>query len=293
MNEIELRLRAGGGVIDRRSHRDLSGHIDRLVRTGRLTALLPAVYCLSAQVDDLDIRLRAAVLWAGPDAVLTGYSAARLTFWPSRQLPHISVALPTQSRRSLPGVEVECRRIPEWLVQRRGPLRLTVPALTAVDLAAGPDGGDAIDRVLLTREGSLGEMWEALRAQPHRRHNKQRARLLHDSRDEPWSAAERLQHRLLRGAGLTGWGSNRWVAAGGDNYVVDVLFRRERLVLEVDGWETHGGRQSFESDRRRRNHLVLAGYRVLNFTWRQLVDEPDWVISCIRTALAGDAFRYR
>jgi hypothetical protein len=66
-------------------------------------ALLPAVYCLSAQVDDPDIRLRATALWAGRDAVFTGFSAARLTFWPSRQLPHISVALPNQSRRSLPG----------------------------------------------------------------------------------------------------------------------------------------------------------------------------------------------
>lgn len=75
------------------------------------------------------------------------------------------------------------------------------------------------------------------------------------------------------------------MAAADENYVVDVLFRRERLVLEVDGWETHGGRPAFESDRRRRNHLAMAGYRVLNFTWRQLIDDPDWVISCIRTAL--------
>lgn len=119
MNEIELRLRAGGGVIDRRSHRDVSGHIDRLVRTGRLAAVLPAVYCSSAQVDDPMSGCGPAALWAGPDAVLTGLSAARLTFSPNRRLPHNSVALPTQSRRSLPGVE--CRRIPEWLVRRRGP----------------------------------------------------------------------------------------------------------------------------------------------------------------------------
>jgi len=30
---------------------------------------------------------------------------------------------------------------------------------------------------------------------------------------------------------------------------------------------------------------VLAGYRVLNLTWRQLVDDPDWVLDCVRTAL--------
>ena len=52
----------------------------------------------------------------------------------------------------------------------------------------------------------------------------------------------------------------------------------------LDGWETHGTRLAFEEDRRRRNYLVLAGYAVLNFTYRQLVEEPQWVIDCIRHA---------
>ena len=61
-------------------------------------------------------------------------------------------------------------------------------------------------------------------------------------------------------------------------YRVDVLFAAQRLVLEVDGWEVHGTRLAFESDRRRRNEIVLAGYRVLNFTARQIRDDPEWVV---------------
>ena len=52
---------------------------------------------------------------------------------------------------------------------------------------------------------------------------------------------------------------------------MDILFKRQRLILEINGWETHGTRLAFEEDRRRPNHLVLAGYAVLNFTYQQLV----------------------
>ena len=39
--------------------------------------------------------------------------------------------------------------------------------------------------------------------------NQTRRQLLLDSRDEPWSEAERLFHRLLREAGITGWKANQ------------------------------------------------------------------------------------
>lgn len=285
MRELEIRLRSSGGVLQRCSHRDLSGHIDRMVRTGRLTALLPGVYCTAPDATNPLVRLRAAALWGGPDAVLTGHAAAKLTFWPSSPLDQITLALPTQAKRSQAGFDVQLRRVPDRWISQHGRLRVTCASLTAVDLAAGPNGGDVIDRVLRTGQGSLDDMWAALSDHPRRHGNKQRAELLRDSRNEPWSEAERLQHRLLRRAGIGGWGTNRWVPVGDPGYVVDVLFEWERLVLEIDGWETHGTREAFESDRRRRNHLVLAGYRVLNFTWRQLVDQPEWILECVHSAL--------
>ena len=66
---------------------------------------------------------------------------------------------------------------------------------------------------------------------------------------------------------------------------MDVLFRRERVVLEVDGWAAHGGREAFEANRVRHNALVLAGYSVLHVTWRQLQDDPEWVLACVRAAI--------
>lgn len=285
VNEIELRLHRSGGALARSTHRDIAGTLDRGLRTGALVSVLPGVYCAAGDISAPQVRLRAALLWAGPDAVLTGLSAAHLTFWPTCRLDAVTVAVPTNSKASRPGVAVERRRIPPDLVLRRTGCAVTVPALTAVDLAVRPDGGDVIDRVLRTGSATVDQMWDAHRRQPQRAGNALRAALLTDSRDEPWSEAERYAHRLLRAARISGWRTNVWVRVGETGYFLDLLFHRERVALEIDGWQTHGTRTAFEDDRRRRNELVLRDYLVLNFTWWQLVDDPSWVLDSVRRAL--------
>jgi very-short-patch-repair endonuclease len=285
VDEIARRLRAGGGAIDRRSHPDLAGAFDRRLRTGELVALLPGVYCPPAAGARTEVRLRAAALWAGPDAVFTGLTAARLTFWPDCALATITIALPGLTKVSRPGFSIERRRVPSTDLVDLGGLRATQPSLTAVDLACTPAGGEAIDRALRSRTATLAQMWSALARHPNRPGNPQRRALLKNSADQPWSEAERVLHRLLRGSGLIGWSTNVWVTATGSRYCVDVLFAAAALIVEVDGWGVHGSRSAFEDDRRRRNHLVVEGYRVLNLTWRQLVDDPDWVLDCLRAAL--------
>jgi len=284
VEEIRHRLRAGGGAIDRRSNRDLAGAIDRMLRTGELVASLPAVYCLREDADQWAVRVAAASLWLGRDAVFTGAAAARLTFWPDCPAETISMARRGSTQRSRSYIHVEKRVIPAGLIVTCASFRATIPSLTALDLASR-FGGDAIDRALRSRTATLEQMYEAFALQPHRRGNGRIAALLLDSQNEPWSEAERLMHRLLRRHRITGWSGNRWLSVGELRYCVDVLFPTERLILEVDGWETHGSRDAFEADRRRRNRLVLAGYAVLNFTWRQLHDEPGWVLSTISEAL--------
>ena len=66
----------------------------------------------------------------------------------------------------------------------------------------------------------------------------------------------------------------------------DVVFRRLRLVIEVDGREFHSKAEVFESDRHRQNLLVLRGWRVLRITWAMIQDEPDRVIAMVREAMA-------
>ena len=70
-------------------------------------------------------------------------------------------------------------------------------------------------------------------------------------------------------------------------YRPDFLWPEQKLIVETDGRQTHGTRAAFESDRARDAELVIAGYRVLRFTWRQLTRDPDWVARKLRAALAS------
>jgi very-short-patch-repair endonuclease len=128
-------------------------------------------------------------------------------------------------------------------------------------------------------------MHEALRATPYRAGNADRLRVLLDSRDEPWSEAERLAHRLLRHGRITGWRTNVPVVVGGRLYYVDIAFGRQHLALEIDGRIHEQDLQLFESDRWRQNALVQAGWHVLRFTWSMLVEHPAMFLEEVRAAL--------
>jgi very-short-patch-repair endonuclease len=70
-----------------------------------------------------------------------------------------------------------------------------------------------------------------------------------------------------------------------DRFRVDFLWRNERLVVEVDGWESHRMRSAFEEDRARDARLKVLGYEVLRFTWRQVEDDAATVVQTVRELL--------
>jgi very-short-patch-repair endonuclease len=68
-------------------------------------------------------------------------------------------------------------------------------------------------------------------------------------------------------------------------YTVDFLWPERRLVVEVDGWETHGTRSAFEDDRARDADLKVRGFDVVRFTWRQVTETPAVVVATLRALL--------
>ncbi|QEO09618.1 DUF559 domain-containing protein [Protaetiibacter larvae] len=70
-----------------------------------------------------------------------------------------------------------------------------------------------------------------------------------------------------------------------DDMRVDFLIG-DRLVIEVDGREFHGDHLGFEHDRARDAKLSALGYRVLRFSYAQVVYRPDEVLTAIRAAIA-------
>jgi very-short-patch-repair endonuclease len=70
-----------------------------------------------------------------------------------------------------------------------------------------------------------------------------------------------------------------------DRFLVDFLWRESRLIVEVDGYEYHGGPISFEADRARDAALTVRGYRVLRFAYKHVKEEPARIAATIRRLL--------
>lgn len=64
----------------------------------------------------------------------------------------------------------------------------------------------------------------------------------------------------------------------------DCLWRDQRLIVELDGGESHGTRMALETDRERDRRLQVARWRVIRVTWRQL-DDPTALIADLQRLL--------
>lgn len=283
MKVISELLQAEGGVLVRNAHRSIQTHLDYCLRKGRLCTLLPGIY--AAPDPSWETRVLAASEFR-PTCIITGAAAARLLWWPECPITVVTAALRHGVKAPTAGYVWERRVIPDELVIDRARLRIASPAVSILDLIPTL-GGAVIDEGLRRKAVDLATLRRALRVMPHRPHNRLRWQLLEDSRDEPWSDAERRAHRLLRDAGITGWYANHRIGAGEFSYTVDMVFLEQRLVIEIDGWKYHRSRHAFTSDRWRYARLAAAGWTVLPFAATAIEDDPEAFVALVAEALRG------
>ena len=110
------------------------------------------------------------------------------------------------------------------------------------------------------------------------RHLLEQGESLHDTR----SIYERKLLKLLRAAELPLPITNTWV--GG--VYVDGVWPDLKLVVEFDGWERHGERDKFETDRLRDQHLLIAQHQVMRITARQIDHRPYALVARIARVIA-------
>ena len=67
----------------------------------------------------------------------------------------------------------------------------------------------------------------------------------------------------------------------------DMLWRKARLIVELDGEDAHTTTAQIASDRTRQRVLENLGYTVLRFTWAEVRFEPARVNSEVGAALAA------
>lgn len=86
---------------------------------------------------------------------------------------------------------------------------------------------------------------------------------------------------------------NAWITLpdGGSAIQADFSWPEHRLIVETDGRGSHATHRAFEADRDRDRRLVLAGWVVIRFTWRQLTQEREEVIATLRQLIAATVSR--
>lgn len=275
----ELARLLTAGPVGVRDHPEYASALRRLLAKGDVAKVLPGMYVPADRITDTTFL--AAALCKYGDYTVTHDAAAALSWWPERQVLTVSAAHVNYPKAEFANFRISKRMIPNELVFVSNGIQLTDPALTTLDLAA-IHGGGPIDEALRRRVVSLGSLWEALRLTPHRSGNRALARLLRDSRDNPWSELERLAHQILRRHRIAGWKSNYPIMALGRRYFADIGFPAARLIVELDGWAFHRGYDSFVGDRDRDNRLELSGWSVLRYTHTTLEDMPGQVRQRLR-----------
>jgi very-short-patch-repair endonuclease len=231
----------------------------------------------------------AAVMACGASAVLSHLSAAMLWGllpYPAHvRLQHVTVI--GRNPGTKPGIRIHRVSVcdpRELRVHQRIPV--TSPARALLDSCAQIDtrqlenaSAEAFARRLVTH----AELERTL-DRNRRRPGAARFRALLEGHRDPAltrSEAEWRMLALLRKAKLTPPVVNARIG----EFEVDFLWRAERLIVEVDGFQFHSSRLAFERDRARDAELGSRGFRVIRVTWRQLVDRPEAVMRRIRRAL--------
>jgi very-short-patch-repair endonuclease len=72
-----------------------------------------------------------------------------------------------------------------------------------------------------------------------------------------------------------------------EGYLVDFVWPKQRLIVELDGYGYHSTRRAFEKDRERDAVLQMARYRVVRVTARRLAAEPGAILVMMGRLLAG------
>jgi predicted transcriptional regulator of viral defense system len=274
-------LLAAGASTSMIHRRVLSGHLIRLHR---------GVYAVGHERLRREGHWLAAVLAVGPGAVLSHRHAAALHGIRSVAASRIDVSTPADRRATFGPIRVYGRRAlhPDEIASIDG-IPVTTVARTLLDLA-GLVGPRQLERAVSESE-RLGlfdlTALEAALKRARGRPGSSRATLMKALTDyrahgEIVTRSE-LEVRflaLLDDRGLPRPVMNAIVGP----YEVDAFWPQQRLVVELDGWTFHRDRHAFERDREKANDLTVAGYTVLRFTYRAVIERPSDVAARITRA---------
>lgn len=268
------------------------GAIEHRIRTGRLIRVQRGVYAVGHVHESVLVRRMAAVLTCGDGAVLSHLSA--LAHWELRgsSAQKIHVTVPRRNgSRSRPGLGVHRSLVlpPSETTTRRA-IPVTSVARSLLDAAAmlAPHAlSRAVERSEILRLFDLDAVQRTVRLHPTHPGAARLRDAIERFRDDEITRSdlEAMMLGICEAHALPRPLVNHIV----EGEEVDFLFGAQRLIVETDGRETHLTRAAFERDRARDAKLSVAGYRVVRFTYRQVLRDRSAIAETLRALLAQTA----
>ena len=283
-----------GGAVDRVQLRQAGlgrGAVAVRVRNGLLHPVHRDVFAVGHGALPTHGRLWAAVLACGgpPSAGLSHRTAAWR--WDLISAPSGPIDVSSMARvRPIPGLRLHHPRTLRHadLTTDDDGLPLTTVARTLVDIAASFDA-HRMERAChqcehhrLLDVDAIEEILGRGRYPGARNLRLALGTLAGADPQVTWTEIEELFLAIVADAGLPRPLVNEPLLG----HIPDFHWPQLKLVVETDGAATHLTATAFQSDRRRDVALQLAGYRVLRFTWRDVVHDPAHVRDALRRAAA-------
>jgi very-short-patch-repair endonuclease len=256
--------------------------IEYRIEVARLIPVYRGVYAVGYVQRTPVTRACAAVLACGEQATLSHSSAASLWGFSKHWDAPFEVTAPTIRIRN--GIKVHrSRTLARRDITRQLGIRVTTPARTVLDTAPRLSGkrlSRFVNDALRTPYLHVADLADVLNRNPsHPGTN----RILPYVRTPTNSPLEDDFLEFAQRYGLPKPTTNTYLLG----YEIDVLYPRERVIVEVDGYEFHSDRDSFERDRKRDVVMLAADVVTVRITKDRMQEEPVQEAGRLRSILAA------
>lgn len=266
------------GVVTRAQLNDLGysdSAIKRAVSSGRLHAWHRSVFAVGHQALSPHGLCMAAVLFRGNRGLLSHQSAIWLWGFEKRLAIPVHVSVPWRGHAQDAIGLHHCPALRDDDMAETERLPVTGVARTLLDYASEARryrlerAIDQADRLDLLDPAAVDLITEEVRG--HRgRTPLLKAMTIYREKGFTRSGGEKRMLAALADVGVRRPAVNSFI----EGYELDFYWDQERFAVELDSWEYHRGRRSFEEDRKRQEELAMAGVETIRVTGTRLRREP-------------------
>jgi uncharacterized protein DUF559 len=266
--------------------------IEYRLSIGRLHRKHRGVYSIGHPLLSREGRWRAAVLASGEQAVLSHADAAAHWGMISSRGRLIHVTTPLRSGRIPDRKRIKLHRVGTlraWECALIEEIPTTTVARTLLDLSPHMRPREMEDAIAQANRLDLFDLLAVRRClnEHPRQHGAPALRRLLDALEGVGTADVRsiLEIMVLQLCDDYGLGQPITNATV-EGFLVDFFWPTKKLIVEADSYTYHSMPGAFERDRERDQHLTLAGYTVVRFTYAQVAKQPALVRRRLRRLLS-------